>query len=69
MPRRILFTVCLLALASVSNTNSFGLVFARVAEGLDIDVASLGGLRTIENGASIVAALIVAPLIDRFPRK
>ncbi len=69
MPRPLLVTVCLLALASVSNTNSFGLVFARAAEGLNIDVAALGGLRTIENGASIIAALIVAPLIDRVPRK
>jgi predicted MFS family arabinose efflux permease len=69
MPRRLLVTVCILALAAVSNSNSFGLVFARAAEGLGIGVASLGGLRTIENGASIVAALIVAPLIDRYPRK
>jgi predicted MFS family arabinose efflux permease len=69
MPRPLLVTMCVLALASVSNTNSFGLVFARVAEGLEIDVAALGGLRTIENGAAIIAALIVAPLIDRFPRK
>jgi predicted MFS family arabinose efflux permease len=69
MPRPLLITICILALASVSNTNSFGLVFARAAEGLGIEVAALGGLRTIENGASIVAALIVAPLIDRFPRK
>jgi predicted MFS family arabinose efflux permease len=69
MPRRLLVTMCILALAAVSNSNSFGLVFARAAEGLGIGVASLGGLRTIENGASIVAALIVAPLIDRYPRK
>ena len=69
MPRPLLITVCLLALASVSNTNSFGLVFARAAEGLGLEVATLGGLRTIENIASIAAALIVAPLIDRIPRK
>lgn len=69
MPRTMLFVVCLLALASVSNTNSFGLVFARAAEGIGVEVAALGGLRTIENLASIIAALIVAPMIDRFPRK
>jgi MFS transporter, DHA1 family, multidrug resistance protein len=69
MPRTVLFVVCLLALASVSNTNSFGLVFARAAEGIGLEVAALGGLRTIENLSSIIAALIVAPMIDRFPRK
>jgi predicted MFS family arabinose efflux permease len=69
MPRPLLITVCILALAAVSNTNSFGLVFAPAADGLGLDVAALGGLRTIENLASIVAALIVAPMIDRFPRK
>jgi predicted MFS family arabinose efflux permease len=69
MPRPLLVTVCILALASVSNTNSFGLVLARAAEGLGVDVAVLGGLRTIENASSIVAALIVAPIIDRVPRK
>jgi predicted MFS family arabinose efflux permease len=69
MPRPLIVTVCFLALASVSNTNSFGLVLARAAEGLGVEVAVLGGLRTIENAASIVAALIVVPIIDRFPRK
>ncbi len=69
MPRSLLLVVCLLALASVSNTNSFGVVFVPAAEGIGLDVAALGGLRTIENLSSIIAALIVAPLIDRFPRK
>jgi predicted MFS family arabinose efflux permease len=69
MPRHIVFAACLLAIASISNTNSFGLVFARAADGLGLEVAALGGLRTLENAAAIAAALIVAPLVDRIPRK
>lgn len=69
MPRHVLIAACLLAIAATSNTNSFGLVFAPVAEGLGISVAALGGLRTLENAVSIVVAILVAPMIDRYPRK
>lgn len=69
MPRRILFAAFLMAIAANSNTNSFGLVFAPAADGLGLSVAALGGIRTLENAASIVVALLVAPLVDRFPRK
>jgi MFS transporter, DHA1 family, inner membrane transport protein len=69
MPRRVIIAACILAIAATSNTNSFGLVFVRAAEGIDLSVAALGGLRTIENAASILVALAVAPLVDRVPRK
>ncbi len=69
MPRRLIIVLCVLALAAISNTSSFGLVFVPAAEGLGLEVAALGGLRTIENASSILAALMVAPLVDRFPRK
>jgi predicted MFS family arabinose efflux permease len=69
MPRHVLIAACVLAVAATSNTTSFGLVLAPVAEGLGISVAALGGLRTIENAVSITVAILVAPLIDRFPRK
>jgi MFS transporter, DHA1 family, multidrug resistance protein len=69
MPRQVMFAACILAVAATSNTNSFGLVLARVAEGLGLSPAALGGLRTLENASSIIVAILVAPLIDRFPRK
>jgi predicted MFS family arabinose efflux permease len=69
MPRRVMIAACLLAVAATSNTNSFGLVFARAAEGLGLTVAALGGLRTLENAVSIIVAILVAPMIDRYPRK
>ncbi len=69
MPRQVLIAACVLAVAATSNTNSFGLVLARAAEGLGLSPAALGGLRTLENASSIVVAILVAPLIDRFPRK
>jgi predicted MFS family arabinose efflux permease len=69
MPRQVLIAACILAVAATSNTNSFGLVFVPVAEGLGISVAALGGLRTLENAVSIVVAILVAPMIDRYPRK
>ena len=69
MPRQILIAACILAVAATSNTNSFGLLLARAAEGLGLSVAALGGLRTLENAVSIVVAILVAPQIDRFPRK
>jgi predicted MFS family arabinose efflux permease len=69
MPTRVLIAACLLAIAATSNTTSFGLVLAPVAEGLGISVAELGGLRMIENAVSIIVAIIVAPMIDRYPRK
>ena len=69
MPRHIVLTVCVLAVAATSNTNSFGLVLAKAAEGLGLTAASLGGLRTIESASTIVMAILVAPLVDRVPRK
>lgn len=69
MPRQVMIAACILAVAATSNTNSFGLVLVRVAEGIGLSVAQLGGLRTLENAASIVVAIMVAPMIDRFPRK
>jgi predicted MFS family arabinose efflux permease len=69
MPRHVLIAACILAVAATSNTNSFGLLLARAADGLGLSVAQLGGLRTLENAISIVVAILVAPQIDRFPRK
>jgi predicted MFS family arabinose efflux permease len=69
MPRQVLVAACVLAVAATSNTNSFGLVFARAADGLGLSVAALGGLRTLENAVAIAVAIMVAPMIDRFPRK
>ena len=69
MPRQILVVACLLAIAATSNTNSFGLVFAPAAESLGVSVSVLGGLRTIENVAAIIVAILIAPQIDRFQRK
>lgn len=69
MPRQVLIAACVLAVAATSNTNSFGLVLARAAEGLGLSPAAMGGLRTLENASSIVVAILVAPLIDRYPRK
>jgi len=51
------------------NTQTFGLLLERAAQGLDVSVATLGGLRTLENLASIVVAFAVAPIMDRYPRK
>lgn len=64
-----MIAACILAVAATSNTNSFGLLLARAADGLDLSIAALGGLRTLENAASIVVAILIAPMIDRFPRK
>jgi predicted MFS family arabinose efflux permease len=69
MPRQVLIAACILAVAATSNTNSFGLLLARAADGLGLSVAALGGLRTLENAVSIVVAILVAPQIDRFARK
>ena len=69
MPRQVMIAACILAVAATSNTNSFGLVLARAAEGLGVSIAALGGLRTLENAAAIVVAIVVAPLMDRYPRK
>jgi MFS transporter, DHA1 family, inner membrane transport protein len=69
MPGRLVLSLCLLAVAATSHTQSFGLVFARAAESLGLTLPQLGGLRTIENASSILVALAVAPLLDRVPRK
>jgi predicted MFS family arabinose efflux permease len=69
MPRHLILGLCVLAFAASSNTQSFDLVFARVAEGLGLSLPQLGGLRTLEYAASIIVAILAAPLLDRFPRK
>ncbi len=68
-PRRLLFACVFFCFAATVNTQTFGLLLARVASDNGISIASMGGLRTLENVASIVVALLIAPHVDRFPRR
>ncbi len=69
LPRRLLFASVFFCFAATINTQTFGLLLVRVAHDTGFSVAAMGGLRTLENVATIVVALLVAPLVDRFPRR
>ncbi len=68
-PRRLLFACVFFCFAATLNTQTFGLLLSRVASDTGISIAAMGGLRTLENVASIIVAILIAPHVDRFPRR
>ena len=66
----VLLVACVFfCLAATVNTQTFGLLLARVAQSTGLSVAVMGGLRTLENVATIIVAVALAPHVDRYPRR
>ncbi len=69
LPRSLLAACVFFSFAATVNTQTFGLLLVRVADSTGLSVAAMGGLRTLENVASIAVALLLAPIVDRYPRR
>lgn len=69
VPRRLLFATVFFCFAATLNTQTFGLLLARAAADTGMSIAGMGGLRTLENVATIGVALALAPRVDRYPRR
>ena len=66
----LLLVACVFfCLTATVNTQTFGLLLARVAGSTGLSIAAMGGLRTLENVATIVVAILLAPHVDRYPRR
>ncbi|MGA7672866.1 MAG: MFS transporter [Nitrolancea sp.] len=66
----VLLVACVFfCLAATVNTQTFGLLLARVADTTGLSIAAMGGLRTLENVATIIVAIALAPHVDRYPRR
>ncbi len=66
---RLLFACVFFCFAATLNTQTFGLLLTRVAANTGMSIAGMGGLRTLENAATIVVAVLIAPRVDRYPRR
>ncbi len=69
LPGRLLAACVFFSFAATINTQTFGLLLVRVADSTGLSVAAVGGMRTLENAASIAVALLLAPVVDRYPRR
>lgn len=69
LPRRLLFACVFFCFAATLNTQTFGLLLTRIASDTRMSIPAIGGLRTLENVATIVVAVLVAPHADRYPRR
>lgn len=67
--RRLIFACVFFCFTATVNTQTFGLLLARVAGSTGLSVAATGGLRMLENVATIVIAVLLSPHVDRFPRR
>ncbi len=66
----VLLVACVFfCLTATVNTQTFGLLLARVADSTGLSIAAMGGLRTLENVATIIVAILLAPHVDRYPRR
>ncbi len=66
----VLLVACVFfCLTATVNTQTFGLLLAHVADSTGLSIAAMGGLRTLENVATVIVAILLAPHVDRYPRR
>jgi predicted MFS family arabinose efflux permease len=69
LTRPVLVVLVLSGMSATMNVEVFSLLLSPLADDLGYSVASLGALRAIEEITAVLTALVITPLMDRFPRR